>query len=159
MVLGAYLTGIHARSESLIQATQDYGRGRISETDLNLAFRDDIDRVVALQVENEFTYVLDGMLTYSWNDLFRPFTEKLGGVEPSSLRRWFDTNTFYRVPKIKSKPEHGGGVLEMNVGRKGPSKHKPMKVVVPGPYTFAQFSDCTEAYADPSDLMYDFAIP
>ena len=57
------LTGLHARNESTIQATQDWERGRIDSALLNAAFRDDTASLVRLQKEVGADYVSDGQMT------------------------------------------------------------------------------------------------
>jgi len=85
------LTGLYPRGESLIQATRDHDRGRISQDALEAAYAQDYAALQAIQQEGD--WVSDGLLV--WQDLVRPFGE-LAGAQPGALTRYFETNTFYR---------------------------------------------------------------
>ncbi len=97
----AHLTGIFPRSEELVQATRAAVRGKISPTDLEAAFRHDLDALAQLQSDCGLDYVVDGQL--NWQDLFRPFSNLFTGITLGSLTRWFDNNAFYRKPIIVDK--------------------------------------------------------
>src|ERR1019366_7331502 len=95
------LTGIHARNEKTIQATQDWERGRIDEVGLRRALDEDVDAVVKLQQKVGADYFTDGQLTLAWQDLFRPISRGFAGLEPGPMVRWFNTNTFFFTPVVK----------------------------------------------------------
>ncbi|MFQ5909001.1 MAG: hypothetical protein ACE5JE_09310 [Thermoplasmata archaeon] len=129
----AYLNGIFPRSQALIAATRGFDRGRVSESEVQEALEQDVQDLVALQLQAGFDYISDGLL--NWQDLFRPFAETWDGLEPGGLTRWFDNNTFYRKPVI-------AGPLRPRPMAKAflridslPDTH-PWQAVLPGPYTF-----------------------
>ncbi len=89
------LNGKYPRSEKLIKATRDYERNRIKYEELLLAYEEDYESLKELQ--KGFKIISDGLL--NWQDLLRPFSELLKS-EINGLRRYFETNTFYRVLKF-----------------------------------------------------------
>ena len=99
-MIGTYVTGALPRTQELIAKTRLYDRGRLSEEELENSFLEATKRVIGIQEAANLTYVGDGMLR--WQDLLRPFSEGLQGVEPGPLLRWFNNNTFFKAPIIKS---------------------------------------------------------
>lgn len=100
------LNGLYPRSETLVQATRDYDRGRISQAVLHEVYTQDYEALRNLQ--KNALWVNDGMLI--WQDLVRPFAE-LGNARLGPLTRYFETNTFFRylifpdTPSFQVKPE------------------------------------------------------
>lgn len=154
-MIGAYLTGIHPRSEKLIEATRAYERRRIDKEDLIRCFIEDTKRVVNQQRRANLDYVTDGMLF--WQDLLRPFTKNLRGVRVGALSRWFNNNTFYWAPKVEGKLDGDGKILVEFIRFDCLPKDKPWKVVVPGPYTFSCLSENVH-YDNQYELMFDIAV-
>ena len=95
------ISGILPRPSRLIFKTRQSARSRISDEELAEAYRKYSKEVIDYQVESGLTYLNDGYLRRQ--DLLRPFTENLGGVEVGQLYRWFNNNTFYRIPIVKGK--------------------------------------------------------
>jgi len=93
--------------------------------------------LVQLQLENGFMFIEDGKFT--WQDIFRPFVLSTDGMEVGALTRWFDTNTFYKQPRINGRlsfdPEKFDAFLP-NVPREN------QKITLPSPLTFARL--CTD---------------
>jgi 5-methyltetrahydropteroyltriglutamate--homocysteine methyltransferase len=89
------LNGKYPRSEKLIKATRDYERNRIKYEELLSAYEEDYKSLKELQ--KGFKIISDGLL--NWQDLLRPFSE-LTKSEVNGLKRYFETNTFYRVLKF-----------------------------------------------------------
>lgn len=154
-MIGAHLTGIHSRSEKLIEATRAYEKKRIDKEELIRFFVEDTKEVVNLQRRANFDYMMDGMLF--WQDLLRPFTENLNGISVGALSRWFNNNTFYWTPKIERKLEGNGKILLEFIRFDCLPKDKPWKAIVPGPYTFSCLSE-NKYYPDKYELMFDVAL-
>ncbi|MCS7244674.1 MAG: hypothetical protein RMJ38_00905 [candidate division WOR-3 bacterium] len=95
MEIEVSLNGIYPRSEKLIKATRDYDRNRISYEELLRIYDEDYKELKNLQ--SDFNIVSDGLLM--WQDLLRPFSV-LCNCEINGLKRYFETNTFYRVIKF-----------------------------------------------------------
>lgn len=96
------LPGLYARSEALVEATRDHDRQRIGDVALAERQRRDLEDVVGVQHVASFTRISTGQLP--WQDLFRPFKLVLEGLEPRTLVRFLDTNTFYRRPDVPGDP-------------------------------------------------------
>jgi 5-methyltetrahydropteroyltriglutamate--homocysteine methyltransferase len=153
-MIGYYITGILPRPKELVEVTRAYDRGRVDEKSLEKAFDEATAEVVKTQTSLSFTYICDGML--KWQDLLRPFTENLGGVEVGSLARWFNNNTFYRIPVVTDKIMWKKSVFDKLINIKHMPRNIPWKATVPAPYTFAQLSE-NRFYNDKTELMFDYA--
>ena len=94
----AYVPGIYARSEELVQATRDLDRGRTTEEAVEEQREADLRSFLDAQREAGLDYLSDGLL--NWQDIFRPFDEATLGLEPGPLTRFLNTNTFYRAPAV-----------------------------------------------------------
>lgn len=134
------LTGCHARSETTIQATQDWERGRVSTASLNASFREDCDELVDLQRQAGTDYISDGQLTTAWQDLLRPLTNGLGGLRKGAMVRWFNTNTFYYAPMIEGDISTDGKALWKKVEHRFVKGGK-FRLAVPDPLTFAELAE------------------
>lgn len=89
------LNGIYPRSEKLVRATRDYDRNRINYEELLRIYNEDYEELKNLQ--SGLHIISDGLLM--WQDLLRPFSV-LCDCEVNGLKRYFETNTFYRVIKF-----------------------------------------------------------
>jgi 5-methyltetrahydropteroyltriglutamate--homocysteine methyltransferase len=152
--IGCYITGILPRPEELIEVTRAYDRARISREELENAFEKATKEVMRTQITAGLSYITDGML--KWQDLLRPFTEKLEGVHVGSLARWFNNNTFYRKPIITNRITCEKNILEEITYRKLIPKDVLWKVILPAPYTFIQLAE-NQAYSNKTDLMFEYA--
>ena len=153
-LLRAHLTGVCPRSEQLIEITRAAERGCASQAELDDAFKRDVISLVELQLDAGLDLVVDGQL--NWQDLFRPFSKLLTGIELGGLSRWFDNNTFYRKPVVTEKVRLASSSLGAYFrGDLLPSTVRK-KAILPGPYTFAAMSQNT-AYASFADLVDDLA--
>jgi 5-methyltetrahydropteroyltriglutamate--homocysteine methyltransferase len=141
--VSAYLHGIYPRSEHLVKATRDYQRGRASREHREEAFAADLAALVSLQQAAGLSHFTDGLLR--WLDLFRPLVEACPALQAGGLSRWFDTNSFYRVPQVTGElaPALPGRTLE-------PATPEPSVASLPGPLLFAR--SCLGA-PDPAGLV------
>jgi len=153
-MIGCYITGVLPRPNKLIEVTRAYDRGRVDEKDLERAFDEATVDVVNAQVSTGLTYICDGML--KWQDLLRPFTENLGGVTVGSLARWFNNNTFYRIPVVTDKIVWKKSIVDEWMYIKHLPQNLPWKAIVPAPYTFAELAE-NRFYKDKNELMFDYA--
>jgi len=148
-----HLTGVFPRPEQLIEVSRRFDRGLVNETELNEHQNRSAQELIRLQVENHFDLVVDGQLT--WQDLFRPFAKLSTGIEPGTLTRWFDNNTFYRTPIVKGKVRRSTvPVDEFFQHNLLPNDHR--KAILPGPFTFAKLSQNESNISFP-DLVDDLA--
>ncbi len=130
MQVSGYLHGIYPRSEQLVKVTRDHQRGRASSEEREAAFAADLAELVSLQSSAGLSYFSDGLL--GWLDLFRPLAHACAALEPAGLSRWFDTNSFYRVPQVTGSDFTT--VVERAIG---PATPFPRVVTLPGPLLFA----------------------
>lgn len=149
------LTGLHARNEATIQATQDWERGRISSTTLNAAFHSDCDSLVALQKEVGTEYISDGQLVTGWQDFLRPLTNGLEGVKKGAMVRWYNTNTFYYTPVVTGAISSDGNAIASKVERRYARQGK-LRVAVPDPLTFSDLAE-DHHYGSKEKLLYAYA--
>ncbi len=87
------LPGQYPRSERLVEATRDFDRKRISSEELENARRADAEALRMLQ--DDLPYLSTGL--FGWQDLLRPFADILPGCKVTGLKRFFETNTFWKV--------------------------------------------------------------
>jgi 5-methyltetrahydropteroyltriglutamate--homocysteine methyltransferase len=153
-MISCYVTGALPRSNELISKTRAYERGRISKKELEESFEKATETVIEAQVSAGLSYITDGML--KWQDLLRPFTENLKGMTVGSLRRWFNSNTFYRKPIITDYVEREKDVV-INVTHLAKlPKNLPWKAILPAPYTFVSLSE-NQYYRDKAEFIFKFA--
>ena len=154
LTVQATLAGVHPRTEELVQATRDFDRGRADAKHLAQARSRDAAALVALQAKAGFTHVSDGLLGFQ--DLFRPFAEKVQGCKVGPITRWFDNNTFYRQPLVEAPLKRTGPVLKEYLERPKLAPGHQWKAVLPGPYTWAKSVD-DRAYGSTEKLLTAFA--
>ncbi len=145
------ISGILPRPSRLISATRQSAMARISEEELAQAYEKYSKKVIDFKVESGLTYVNDGYLRRQ--DLLRPFTTNLEGVEEGQLYRWFNNNTFYRIPIIKGKL---AGTPPYNETYFNLLPKENLKAVLPAPYTFTKLAK-NEYYEDEKEFLLDFA--
>lgn len=97
----AYVPGIYARSEELVQATRDLDRGRTTGKAVEKQRDEDLHGFIEAQREAGLDYLSDGLL--NWQDIFRPFDEAAEGLHPGPLTRFLNTNTFFRAPAVEAE--------------------------------------------------------
>jgi len=135
------LTGLHARNERTIQATQDWERSRINEVTLKESFDKDCESLVELQRRVGAKYITDGQMTFAWQDLFRPISSGFEGLEPGPMVRWFNTNTFFYTPIVKGAISSDGNVLSKVIQRRFVDHGSSLKIILPDPLTFAELAE------------------
>jgi len=153
-VVDAHLTGIFPRSEELIQITRLAARGKASQSEVDKIIYRDIKSLVELQKSAGLRYVTDGQL--NWQDLFRPFSTLFTGIQPGSLTRWFDNNTFYRKPIVTERPRFRGSNTAQYFRKDLLPTSVAKKAILPGPFTFTFMSE-NKTKSPMADLVDDIA--
>jgi Methionine synthase II (cobalamin-independent) len=100
MKISSYIFGIFPKSDDLRKGMRDFSKGKISKEEFESLLKKEYNHLINLLNSCNLSYIYDGLLV--WFDLLRPFTN-YEGIELGTLIRWFETNTFYRMPVIKSK--------------------------------------------------------
>jgi 5-methyltetrahydropteroyltriglutamate--homocysteine methyltransferase len=149
-----HLTGIFPRPEKLIEVSRRFDRGRADASELQANLTHSARELVDLQVQSEIDLVVDGQL--NWQDLFRPFSILFNGIEPGSLSRWFDNNTFYRTPVVTDKVRRSESDIDEYFRHDLLPTSVRRKAILPGPYTFAKLSE-NDAYGSFADLVEDLS--
>ncbi len=150
------LTGLHARNERTIQATQDWERSRINEVTLKESFDKDCESLVELQRHVGAEYITDGQITLAWQDLFRPISSGFEGLEPGPMVRWFNTNTFFYTPIVKGAISSDGKVLSKVIERRFVDHGSSLKIILPDPLTFAELAE-DRHYGSKEKLQFAYA--
>lgn len=149
------MTGIHARSESTIQATQDWERGRISSSSLSSAFKEDCDSLAALQEEVGTDYTSDGQMTMGWQDFLRPLTNGFDGIKKGAMVRWYNTNTFYYTPIVQGPLSSSGDAVWSKLEKRF-AKRGNLRVALPDPLTFSELAE-DHFYGSTEKLLFAYA--
>ena len=151
-MIGTSVSGNLPRPQELIAKTRAYDRAKLTEEELEAAYFEATKKLIEGQAG--LTHVTDGLL--KWHDLLRPFTMGLGGVSLGPMARWFNNNTFYRVPIIEEPITYKGSVTERLGYRRLLPKGATLKAVLPAPYTFASLAD-DRHYGDKIKLQIAYA--
>jgi len=150
------LSGLHARNEKTIQATQDWERSRIDEVTLKDSFDKDCDSLVELQKHIGAQYITDGQMTLAWQDLFRPMSAGFQGLEPGPMVRWFNTNTFFYTPIVKGDISSNGRVLSKAIERRFVNHGFSLKIILPDPLTFVELAE-DRHYGSKEKLLFAYS--
>ena len=132
----AYVPGIYARSEELVQATRDLDRGRTTKEAVEEQGLADVRSFLDTQREAGLDYFSDGLL--NWQDVFRPFDESAEGLRPGPLTRFLNTNTFYRAPVVEAETPKLVEPLGEPFFRIGELPRGRWVATLPSPHSFAE---------------------
>ena len=126
----------------------------ITRADLEVAFDEVTARVVGEQVSAGIDLPTDGQIR--WDDIVTPFASKLEGFQIGGLLRWFDNNVYYRKPKIVGAVKWREAISVRNFQFAQQKAGKPIKAVLPAPYSFAKLCDDAH-YNNDAKLFADLA--
>lgn len=133
----AYIVGIFPRNDELADTWKKWERNQIIREEFQAKLDEALEMVVRLQRVSGLTYIHDPQI--DWHDIFRPFTE-LENISAGPLTRYFENNTFYRMPQIKDTVKYERGFITKYIHRDKLPKGKRWIVSLPGPYTFYRLS-------------------
>ncbi|MCI0532118.1 MAG: methylcobamide--CoM methyltransferase, partial [candidate division Zixibacteria bacterium] len=139
---------------NLRNALNAFDGKKISPADLEQVYQSTIRRVMAEQEQADLDIITDGQIR--WDDLVTPLAKNISGFEIGGLIRFFNNNVYYRRPVVKSalKFKHSATVEQFKFAQSVSSK--PVKVSLPGPFTFAALS-LDEYYKNQEKLVMDLA--
>ena len=136
-----FVTGIYPKSEELRRAIGRWQRGA--------GGKEELDRIIGNETVNFENLTENSIIhtdpMFNWFDIFRPLMTVISGFSIGPLRRFEETNTFYREPIIEKAPlldiEKLNGTeaeesLPLPLYRSGLSSAG----ILPGPSTFYSFS-------------------
>jgi 5-methyltetrahydropteroyltriglutamate--homocysteine methyltransferase len=126
------------RPARLRNAINKRDRGGLSDEEV-AAIEDEVTiEVIEEQIAAGLDIITDGQVR--WDDDQTYVARRLGGVEIGGLQRYLDTNTYYRQPEITGAVTFKESVLAPAWQFAQEKSGKPVKAIVPGPYTLAALS-------------------
>jgi 5-methyltetrahydropteroyltriglutamate--homocysteine methyltransferase len=125
-------------------------QGKATEKDLAEAARETTRRIVALQESAGVDIPVDGQV--AWDDEQTYVARGIGGFEIAGLIRYLDTNTYYRQPEITGAVSWTRPVTVEEFRAAQAMAHRPLKAVLPGPYSLYRFSK-DRHYKDPREAV------
>jgi len=134
-----FLNGIYSYDENLVLKLIDFEKGRISYEKVEEEFKRNYDLIWELQKDVE--YKSDGLLT--WQDLLRPFSEIIENTKVLGLKRYFETNFFYRTLYFEEKLKIKENKIEEWIENyfKIPNENTKRIIILPSPLLFLEFSE------------------
>jgi len=139
-------------------------RGEKTSADLADAENEMTRRAIEEQARAGVELLTDGLIR--WYDPISHLAGKMAGVKINGLRRFFDTNTYFRQPVLIGKPERKEPLVaeefrfacnalgRIPTGREG-SARVAVKAVLTGPYTLAKASLAEDAAMKPLEARAD----
>jgi 5-methyltetrahydropteroyltriglutamate--homocysteine methyltransferase len=143
------------RPAKLRNAINRFDRGEISAEELRAVEEEVTREVIDEQVGAGLDLITDGQIR--WEDEQTYVARRLKGVSINGLVRFFDTNTYYREPVIEGSLGWTGPITVADYRFAADYSPRPLKAVLPGPYTLARLSrdehyqsleGCVMAYAE-----------
>lgn len=123
----------------VIGAINRWQKQELSANGLEQVFRDVTKAVIKEHEQAGIQLLTDGQIR--WEDLVTPLARKLEGFEINGLERFFDNNVYYRKPILKGKPAWKSPAFVEDYRFASGITSKPIKAVLPGPYTFVVLSE------------------
>jgi len=128
-----------AYGTKLIGTITRWQRKELTDAQLEETCREITSAVIKEQEAAGIDLLTDGQIR--WEDLVTPVAKRLDGFEINGLSRWFNNNTYYRRPILHKAPVRRGAILVDFYKAAKAAARKPVKAVLPGPYTFAVVSE------------------
>ncbi len=126
------------RPARLRNAINKRDRGELSDAEL-AAVRDEVTvDIINEHIEAGIDVITDGQVR--WDDDQTYIAGRMKGVEIGGLQRYLDTNTYYRQPEITGDIKFDKAVLAADWKFAQSKSNRPVKAIVPGPYTLAALS-------------------
>lgn len=148
--------GDRPQEQRLRRSRAKFDEGRIQERQLREAENMTITEVVREQIAAGMEIVTDGMVR--WHDPISHVAGHLENVRLGGLRRYFDSNFLYRQPEVEGTPRWVKPRLGEDLEHAVRHSTRPVKGVLPGPYTTARCSRVNDtALESVGDLTMAFA--
>jgi 5-methyltetrahydropteroyltriglutamate--homocysteine methyltransferase len=126
------------RPARLRNAINKRDRGEISDDELEAVRVEVTVDIINEQIEAGIDIITDGQVR--WDDDQTYVAGRMKGVEIGGLQRYLDTNTYYRQPEITGDIKFDKAVLAADWKFAQSKSSRPVKAIVPGPYTLAALS-------------------
>lgn len=121
--------------QDLRRALEKFDKNEIREDDLERVIVKVIRETVQEQERGGADIVTDGQIR--WADPVSYWLQGFKGVKGDRLLRFFDTNCYFRVPKIEKPLEKKESFLGRDLITAIQSSERPVKAVLTGPVTLA----------------------
>lgn len=139
-LVGSYPKVAHdAYGTKIIGALNRWQRQEYNDAQLESVFQEVTRAVIKEQEDAGIDLLSHGQIR--WEDLVTPIAKHLKGFEINGLTRWFDNNVYYRRPVLRKTPKWEGPILVKEYRAAAAATKKPVKAILPGPYTFVQMSE------------------
>lgn len=148
--------GEKAERQRLRWAVDRWERKEIDDAALEKVIRDTIAETVAEQEGAGIDLVTDGQIR--WFDPISHWLRRFKGVKAGRLTRLFDTNRYFRVPRIERLLEpKEDSLLPRDLATVLGASKKPVKAILVGPITLAGLSDAGGHWKKKEDLIEHLA--
>lgn len=137
------------------QAYAQRERGEMNEEGFQNVEDETTAEVIREQIEAGIELVSDGQIR--WYDPFSHFARGLEGVEINGLLRLFDTNFYFRQPVLTGRVRRKRPILVREYEFARSVSSRPVKPVLPGPYTLARGSVLGGGYGSVHALAIAYA--
>jgi len=128
-----------AYGTTLMSAIAQRQRQELNDEQLEATLQGVAKAVIREQEEAGLDLLTDGQIR--WEDLVTPFAQGIDGFEINGLSRWFNNNVYYRRPILRAAPKRRGQILVHQYRFAASCTTKPVKAILPGPYTMATASE------------------
>jgi 5-methyltetrahydropteroyltriglutamate--homocysteine methyltransferase len=135
--------GDRPQEQRLRRTRAKFDDGRIQERQLRDAENMTITEVVREQIAAGMEIVTDGMVR--WHDPISHVAGNLENVRLGGLHRYFDSNFLYRQPEVEGTPRWVKPMLGEDLEHAVRNSTRPVKGLLPGPYTTARCSRVNDA--------------
>ena len=142
------------RPARLRNAINKRDRGEITDAELEAVRIEVTVDVINEQIAAGIDVITDGQVR--WDDDQTYVAGRMKGVEIGGLQRYLDTNTYYRQPEIAGDIKFDKPVLAGDWKFAQSKSSRPVKAIVPGPYTLAALS-LDKRYKSRAKLAVAFA--
>ena len=126
-------------STKLIGSISKWQRQELTKAQLEGVFQEITQAVIKEQEATGLDLLTDGQIR--WEDLVSPLASRLSGFEINGLTRYFDNNVYYRRPILRQAPRRTTPLLVQEYQAAKACTSKPLKAILPGPYTFVKMSE------------------
>ena len=126
------------RPARLRNAINKRDRGELTDAELLQVKNEVTIEAIAEQIDAGIDIITDGQLR--WDDDQTYVARNFKNVEIGALQRYLDTNTYFREPEITGAISFVKSTLAPDWEFAQKNSSKPVKAIVPGPYTLAALS-------------------
>lgn len=124
---------------SVMKSINQWQKQERSDSQLEAALEQATRAVIQEQERAGLDILTDGQIR--WEDLVTPLARSVGGFELNGLERYFDNNVYYRRPILRHTPVRRQPAFLGQYLFARQCTQRPVKVVLPGPYTLVCLSE------------------